>query len=74
MAAALGACVLERHITLDRAMWGSDQAASLEVSGWQRLMGELRVLPKYLGKEVKEILESEKPIAAKLRRKDTLFS
>jgi len=74
VAAALGACVIERHMTLDRAMWGSDHAASLEVPGWQRLMGELRVLPKYLGKEIKEILESEKPIAAKLRRKDTLFS
>src|SRR3989344_3872413 len=74
VAAAIGACVLERHMTLDRAMWGSDHAASLEVPGWQRLMGELRVLPKYLGKEVKEILESEKPIAAKLRRKDALFN
>ncbi len=74
VAAALGACVLERHMTLDRAMWGSDHAASLEIPGWQRLMDELRVLPKYLGKEVKEILESEKPIAARLRRKDTLFS
>ena len=74
VAATLGAWVLERHITLDRAMWGSDHAASLEISGWNRLMSELRVLPKYLGKEVKEILESEKPIAAKLRRKDTLFS
>ncbi len=73
VAAALGACVLERHITLDRAMWGSDHAASLEIAGWNRLMNELRVLPKYLGKEVKEILESEKPIAVKLRRKNTLF-
>lgn len=73
VAAALGACVLERHMTLDRAMWGSDHAASLEVAGWHCLMSELRVLPKYLGKEVKDILESERPIATKLRRKNTLF-
>ena len=72
VAAALGACVIERHVTLDRAMWGSDQAASLELVGLKRLVKELRSLQAYLGKEYSEILESEKPIAIKLRRKNTL--
>lgn len=72
VAAATGAQVIERHITLDRAMWGSDQAASLEISGLIRLVKELRVLPIYLGQPVKTVLESEKPIETKLRRKKTL--
>lgn len=72
VAAALGACVIERHITLDRAMWGSDQAASLEVVGLNKLMKELRELRRYLGEDRKFILESERPIMAKLRRKDTI--
>lgn len=74
VAAALGACVIERHISLDRTMWGSDQAASLESVGLHRLMKELRVLPDYRGKDIKTILESEKPVAAKLRRIKTLFA
>ncbi len=72
VASALGAAVIERHITMDRAMWGSDHAASLEAIGFQRLVKELRSLPGYLGKAGKEILETEKPVAAKLRRKNTL--
>ncbi|MBI2062839.1 MAG: N-acetylneuraminate synthase family protein [Candidatus Yanofskybacteria bacterium] len=72
VAASLGACVIERHITLDRAMWGSDQAASLELYGLGRLTVQLRDLPTYLGQPVKFVLESEKHIEAKLRRKNTL--
>lgn len=72
VAAALGACVVERHITLDRAMWGTDQAASLELYGLGRLTAQLRDLPIYFGEPVKVVLESEKPIEAKLRRKNTL--
>ncbi|MBI2064082.1 MAG: N-acetylneuraminate synthase family protein, partial [Candidatus Yanofskybacteria bacterium] len=73
VAAALGACIIERHITLDRAMWGSDQAASLEMIGLHKLVKELRSLKKdYLGKNIKVMLDSEKPIEAKLRRKRTL--
>lgn len=73
VAASLGACMIERHITLDRAMWGSDQAASLELGGLNRLVTELKALPHYFGQEEKVILASEKPIEAKLRRKNTVF-
>lgn len=72
VAASLGACVVERHITLDRAMWGSDQAASIEIGGLVKLVKELRLLDKYLGQDVKVVLDSEKPVEAKLRRKRTL--
>ena len=72
VAATLGACVIERHITLDRAMWGSDQAASLEISGLNKLVKELKYLKTYLGKPEKKVLETEKPIEQKLRRKKTL--
>ncbi|MBI2670107.1 MAG: N-acetylneuraminate synthase family protein [Candidatus Yanofskybacteria bacterium] len=72
VAASLGACVIERHITLDRAMWGTDQAASLELYGLGRLTVQLRDLPIYLGQPAKVLLDSEKPIEAKLRRKNTL--
>lgn len=72
IAAVLGAQVVERHLTLDRAMWGSDQAASLEVGGLLKLLKELRLIPVYLGQPLKTVLGSEKPIEAKLRRKRTL--
>lgn len=67
-AAALGAAVIERHITLDRTMWGSDQSASIEPSGLQRLVRDIRVVEKALGDGVKKVYESEVPIKAKLRR------
>lgn len=67
-AAALGACAIERHITLDRTMWGSDQAASIEPSGLQRLVRDIRVVEQALGDGVKKVYESEVPIKAKLRR------
>lgn len=66
---ALGACVIERHITLDRAMPGSDQSASLEPSGIKHLVYNVRRLEKALGDGVKRVTETEKSIAAKLRRK-----
>jgi N-acetylneuraminate synthase len=67
-AVALGACVVERHITLDRAMWGSDQAASVEPSGFERLVKYIRVTEESLGDGVKRVYESEKPSLQKLRR------
>lgn len=68
-AAALGACVIERHITLDRTMPGSDQAASLEPDGLKRVVSNIRRLEQALGSSMKELLDCEKPIKAKLRRK-----
>lgn len=68
MAVILGASVVERHITLDRAMWGSDQAASLEPNGLNRTVRDIRLVPVCLGDGKKRILESEKPILEKLRK------
>ena len=67
IAATMGAPVIERHITLDRAMYGSDQSASLQEEGLRNLMTILRKLPNILGNGQKEILEKEIPIAKKLR-------
>ncbi len=66
-AAALGITSLERHITLDRAMYGSDQAASLEPAGLRTLVGSVRKIPGAMGDGIKTIIEAEKPIAEKLR-------
>jgi N-acetylneuraminate synthase len=71
-AVALGACLIERHITLDRAMWGSDQAASVEPQGLVRLVRDIRVIERSLGDGKKRVYESEKPIRAKLRRGRTI--
>ena len=68
-AAVLGACMIERHFTKDRAMWGSDQAASLEVPGFRRLVADLRELEVALGNGNKKVYDSELPIIEKLRRK-----
>ena len=68
VAVALGACVIERHLTLDRAMWGSDQAASVEPSGFERLVMYVRVAEASLGDGVKRVYESEKSSLRKLRR------
>lgn len=68
VAVALGACVVERHITLDRAMWGSDQAASVEPSGFERLVKYIRVTEQSLGDGVKRVYASEQPSLRKLRR------
>lgn len=67
-AAALGACMIERHITLDRAMWGSDQAASVEWQGFWRLVKDIRALQNAMGDGVKRVYPSEVPIIKKLRR------
>jgi N-acetylneuraminate synthase len=67
-ARALGACMIERHITLDRAMWGSDQAASVEPFGFQRLVRDVRAVETALGDGVKVVYDSEIPVQEKLRR------
>ena len=67
-AAVLGACIIERHITLDRSMWGSDHAASLEPNGITRLIRDIRLIEKSMGDGVKRVLEREQPIIKKLRR------
>jgi N-acetylneuraminate synthase len=71
-AAAIGACVLERHITLDRAMFGSDQAASLEKKGMETICKVTKNTSIYLGNGKKIVYDSEKPIINKLRRVNTL--
>lgn len=68
MAATLGACVVERHITLDRSMWGSDQAASVEPLALKRLVRDIHEIPTCLGDGVIRVYDSEKPIIDKLRR------
>jgi len=67
-AVVLGACFVERHITLDRAMWGSDQAASVEPHGFARLVRDIRVIEAAMGDGVKQVYESELPSRNKLRR------
>jgi len=67
-AACLGACVIERHITLDRAMWGSDQAASIEPQGFMRLVRDIRTVEAAMGNGYIKIYDSEKPIISRLRR------
>ena len=67
-AAAIGACMIERHITLDRSMWGSDHAASLEPNGVNKLVGYVRLVEKSMGDGVKRVLEREQPVIKKLRR------
>ena len=67
-AVSLGAVMIERHLTLDRAMWGSDQAASLEPNGMNRLMRDIRLVETAFGDGQKRLLDREKPIMEKLRR------
>lgn len=71
-AVTLGACFVERHITLDRAMWGSDQAASVEPWGLTRLVRDIRVIEQALGDGVKKVYESEMSSRQKLRRTNSL--
>ena len=68
-AVAMGACVVERHITLDRSVWGSDQAASLEPKGIELLIRDIREFEVAKGDGAKRVLETEIPIMKKLRRK-----
>lgn len=71
-AVALGATSLERHITLDRAMYGSDQSASIELTGLNRLLKDVRVVEASLGTNQKTVTEVETQIMQKLRQVDTL--
>ena len=70
-AVAMGANMIERHITLDRASWGSDQSASVEPQGLKRLVRDIRVVESAMGDGVKNVLPEELPVAKKLRRVDT---
>lgn len=67
-AVALGAAFLERHITLDRSMWGSDQAASVEIVGLVRLVRDVRTIEEALGDGVKRVYQSELGALKRLRR------
>ena len=67
-AAVLGACVVERHVTLDRSLWGSDHAASLEPNGIIRVIRDIRLVEQALGDGAKTLLQSEIAIMQKLRR------
>jgi len=67
-AVALGAAAVERHITLDRAMWGSDHAASLEPTGFEHLVRDIRVIEEAMGDGVKRVFPGELAPMAKLRR------
>ena len=68
VATALGACSVERHITTDRTLWGSDHAASLEPTGLFKLVRDIKHMPDVLGDGQKKVYDSEKPIIKKLRR------
>ena len=68
IAVSLGACMIERHMTLDRAMWGSDQAASVEPGGFERLVKYIRVAEASMGDGVKKVYDSEMSTMKKLRR------
>ncbi len=68
IAVSLGACMVERHMTLDRAMWGSDQAASVEPGGFERLVKYIRVAEASVGDGVKKVYDSEIASMKKLRR------
>ena len=67
-AVALGATFIERHITLDRSMWGTDHSASLEPEGLKKLVHDIRIVELALGDGKKKVYDSEIPIRAKLRR------
>ena len=71
-AAALGATIIERHVTLDRSMWGSDQSASIEIHALKNLIRDIRVFEKAAGDGKKKVYSSEEPIIKKLRRVNTL--
>jgi sialic acid synthase SpsE len=67
-AVTLGACFVERHVTLDRAMWGSDQSASVEPPGLQRLVRDIRTVESALGDGVKKVYDSELKPMSRLRK------
>ena len=67
MSVVLGAKIVEAHITLDRASWGSDHAASLEPHGFERMVKYIRFAEQAMGSGIKKVFDSELPIKAKLR-------
>ena len=67
-AVALGARFIERHVTLDRAMWGTDQAASVEIAGLERMVRDIREIERALGDGVKRVYDSDLGVRSKLRR------
>jgi len=73
-AVALGATFVERHITLDRAMWGTDQAASVEIGGLERLVANIRDIEKAMGDGIKRVYDSELGPRKKLRRVQSTVS
>jgi len=66
-AVIIGAKFIERHLTLDRAMWGTDQAASIEINGMHKLVSDIRDIEKALGDGIKKVYESEYKNIDKLR-------
>lgn len=68
LSTVLGACAVERHITVDRTLWGSDQAASLEFDGLKRIVRDIRQTNTIIGDGVKRVYDSELPIIKKLRK------
>ncbi|NMB61846.1 MAG: N-acetylneuraminate synthase [Chloroflexi bacterium] len=68
VAVAMGACLVERHFTLDRAMWGNDQAASVEPGGFRKLVKYIRVTEQAMGDGIKRVYDSELSSLSKLRR------
>ena len=68
MSVIKGAVSVERHITIDRTLWGSDQAASLEPTGIHRLVRDIKVAKEALGDGRKVVYDSEVPIIKKLRK------
>ncbi len=71
-AVTLGAKVIERHITLSRAMWGTDQSASIEMAGMTKLVKDIRTIESSLGDGIKKVYSSEQTPLQKLRLKNTL--
>jgi len=69
LAVALGASLVERHITLDRSMWGSDHAASIEPAGLERLVKYIRTAEQAVGDGIKRVYESERPAIKRLRKR-----
>lgn len=67
-AVAMGATFIERHVTLDRAMWGTDQAASVEIGGLERLVSNIRDIERSMGDGIKRVYEPELAMRRKLRR------
>lgn len=72
IATSYGAALVERHVTTNRTLWGSDHAASLEPRGMELLVRDIRTLPLIKGNGIKKIYDTEKPIIEKLRKKDTI--